>query len=351
VGGVIQTFYGISNLMNDAILFFQRRTSVSHSITPLKIDSTEAYPFLVFPNKNLFDNWHQEVKFRLGLPKYGRNLKSGDVYQDYIVQKFANWRKHPNKKDERVFCGKGRNLPKDLIDKEASVKYKFIEASYKDLEEMGFIKDNPDIITREIYTYNINHTQEVRTLTPLQVERSWCISPEFNAEFLLTLQKKNELRNKYIFDLGPLENGNRISIYFDKEDLLCYRIIDSIGKAYIMRFSHDLFDKEYQLNFKFAKSDSKSYMEFYINGKLIANQLFNYRIPYFSYPNNQVFIGSNINGTYCSKLRMFFADIYFIRDSNKGVIFNYDGRNNNEIFISNDEIIGYKDSSYHFMRR
>jgi len=348
-GTLIERLIGLANFGSNVAAYFKSEPTISN----VKKDSTNLYIFLIFSDKSSFDEWHKEVVFRLGLPKYSRNLGTNEIDDNYIVRQYSNWRKHPNPRDNRILCGFGKRLPIDLINEAAGIKYKFIKATYSEIEEMGFIRDQPNLIGQEVFPYNIPDMPEMTIYIPPFLNRPMEITPEYNMEFQVILFQRHEYRNKYIFDLGSVENRNRISIYLDKEDYLCYRVIDSTRKAHIIKLSHKLFNKKYQLNFKFAKSPDKSYMEIYVNGIAVATQQFNYRIPFYFYNSNITYVGANLDRTYCSKLRIFVMDIYTMIGDRKVGLLSYDGHNLDSIYLSDGEIIAYKDQTgiTHFKRR
>jgi len=349
IGTLIERLIGLANFSRDVVGYFNSEPTISD----LKKDSTNLSNFLIFSDKSSFDEWHKEVVFRLGLPKYSRNLGTNEIDDNYIVRQYSNWRKHPNHNDNRILCGFGKRLPIDLINETAEIKYKFIKATFSEIEEMGFIKDLPKLIGQEIFPYDIPDMPEMTTYTPPFINRPLYITPEYNMEFQVILFQRHEYRNKYIFDIVSVENRNRISIYLDKEDYLCYRVIDSTSKAHIIKLSHKLFNKKYQLNFKFANCPDKSYMEIYINGIAVAIQNFDYRIPFYFYNSNKTYVGANLDRMYFSKLRIFVIDIYRMIDDRKVELLTYDGHNLDSIYLSDGEIIAYKDQTgiTHFNRR
>lgn len=353
IGALIQALYGIANFYKDVENLIVSEQTIPVEDKNTNVDSIESNGFLIFQDKSKFDNWHQDVIFRLGLPKYPRNLVTNEIDQNYSVIQYANWKKHPNPEDNRGRCGYNERLPKDFIDNNAEIKYKFIKASYSDLEEMGFISDKPNIIEKEVFIFDIPDIPEAIKYTKPRTERTWVTSPEYNIEFVIILFKRKELRNKYLSDLGSFDNKSRISVYLDKEDFLCFRVIDENSKAYIIKLSHNLFDKKYQLNFKYGFYYDRSYMEVYINGIPIAIQHFNYKIPFYYYDSNMIFIGANLDGVYCCKLRMFTGNIYVIKDNKNISLISYDGHNLDSIYLSDGEIIVYenKGEPINFIRR
>src|SRR3990170_5181400 len=343
----IQALYGIKNFYEDVFDLFSPNSDLviqnanSTNFTN-NTDSLNLKCFLLFSNKNQFDIWHQEVQFRLGLPKHPRNLLTKEIGDEFTVKQYANWRKNLDTSDNRVICGFNTRVPKDLIDEQAEKKYAFIKVSYKHAEEMGFIKDKPSIFTQEIFQYTIPDLPVYEVLKTPEVSRKPTVTPEYNIELVIILHKQFELRNKYIFDLGSIDNKSRISVYLDKDNYLCFRVIDENSKAYIVKLSNIIFERQLQFNFKFAKHPSISYMEIYLNGKPVAEKIFNYRIPFYYYDNNKIFIAANLDGTYCSALRMYWANVFATKDKHQVKLLTYDARKTDAMFLSDNEIIVYK---------
>lgn len=315
-------------------------------------DSKEKYPitqifkikpFLVFQNMQFFDIWHQEVMFRLGLPKQARKLSTNEIANRYTVKQYANWKRHPDSSDQRIKCSYNEDIPTDLIDEKAESKYKFIKVSHGDLEEMGFIKDKPNIVGEELFEFHApDITESKEYLTPI-INRPWVIFPEYNFEFILCLYRNAEIRKKYIVDLGFIENKSRISIYLDNEDCLCFRIIDENSKSYILRVQHNLFNKKFQFNFKFGGNTKKSYMEIYVNGKAIALQYFDNIIPFYYNNKNMMIVGGNLDGNYCAKLMWFIGKIFVAEQNKIHSLLSYDSSNIDAMVFSGQDIIVYED--------
>lgn len=64
--------------------------------------------------------------------------------------------------------------------------------------------------------------------------------PGWSLQFLLRFGKPVPGRTNYIFDIGGKPDSNRISLYLDEAHELCFRVIDSKGKAKQASVGHGL---------------------------------------------------------------------------------------------------------------
>jgi hypothetical protein len=294
---------------------------------------------------NLFDSWHKDVMFRVGVPRYARRLATNEIDTNYVLRQYAEWHRHPDSSDQRIRCGYDENLPADLIDKNAEWKYGFIKASYSEAEEMGFIKDRPKIVSEQVYDAIIPEIGDLTADAKLDTGRTANVYPEFNFEFIVALGKVVGFRNKYLVDLGCVDNRNRISLYLDREDFLCFRVIDSTSNSYVIRMSHAPLDKRFQIRCKFAKHPQMSYLEVYINETPVSIQRFNYRIPFWYYNKNMMFVGGDLDSTYCCKLKMYKGRIFAIKPDKTETLLSYDAANVQGMVFSGTDVIAYEDSS------
>lgn len=329
---------GIFDFINKLTTNSKKKESL---VGPTELDSSKC--FLVFPNKKSFDVWNKEVGFKLGLPKYPRNATTQEVDNQTKINQYAIFVKHPDSSDPRIRCGFGNNIPKDLIDENASKKFNFIRASYSDIEEMGFIKDNPAITGEEIFDFVAPELLEYVQYTRPVTSRRITSIPEFNFMIVMIMYKRNESRNKYYIDVGITDNKNRISVYHDKKDILCFRIIDENGFARILRVRPSLYNKKYQFNFRFGANPKQSYMEIFLNGQLVAFHETNKMIPLHYMTGSKVNTGANIDGTYCGSMKIITQDYYVIDTDKKKSILHFDYQQLDRMYFSDGEIIYYKD--------
>jgi hypothetical protein len=338
IGGLIQAVYGIANLYKD-IIFSNNNEAYDLSINEPVLENK---CFLVFPNRYFFENWHKEVMFRLGLPKHPRNFITEELQDDSLIKNYANGVKHPNPQDKRIRCGYDEQIPKDLIDDNAAKKYQFIKATYKDVEDMGFINDSPEISKESAFNFSVSEIKEFTSYIQPITNRTWMFSPEYNIGFVMIIYDQVDKRNKYLFDLGSKDNKSRLSIYIDRENNLCFRVIDGKSNSYVLRLFHNLFGKLYQYNFKFASYHDEAYMEIYINGNIVAKKSFENKIPFKYYQSNKVFTGANLKGTYCAKMQYYLADAHIIENEKKLSLFQFDFHKTDNMYFCNGEIVYYR---------
>ncbi|MCA9732360.1 MAG: hypothetical protein H6696_11160 [Deferribacteres bacterium] len=100
--------------------------------------------------------------------------------------------------------------------------------------------------------------------------------------FIVKFYKKNKHQRKFIYDLGEELSKNRISIYFDSEDYLCFRLIDNQQEPYTLKIPKEKYDRFFQqyqyINCEFGISTDSSYMKILQNGTELSHNSVNYKI-------------------------------------------------------------------------
>lgn len=301
--------------------------------------------YLIFEDSTTFRTWHNEVIFIQLLPKYARNLSTDKVSKDVFQSTFINMRKHPNKNDPRVYCSLGNLSHKEFIDSSAQRRYKFVRVSHKDLEDLGFVNDNVDLISEDAKdVYGVYGVPSYVT-NDLSVSRTTVVYPEWNFEFRMKLKKIKENRNAYISDLGSDLNRNRISIFLDNKDRLCFRVIDKNSKAYTIRLNYQMYDSFRHYTFKFARSPRFSYLEVYINGILAGFKHYDYEIPiFFKTENLHQFIGASLEKSYFGKLSALQIKVFQTLEDREIVRFFVDMERQTSIYYIDDKIFAVRDS-------
>jgi hypothetical protein len=89
-----------------------------------------------------------------------------------------------------------------------------------------------------------------------------------------------EKRRRYIVDIGEDLNTSRISILFDNENNLIFRIIDSKSKIHSVNITDKIHSLQlatfYCFYFDYGYTDEYSFMRVYINDKLLGDRFFEY---------------------------------------------------------------------------
>lgn len=111
---------------------------------------------------------------------------------------------------------------------------------------------------------------------------------------------KNQGRDrKFIFDAGN-QKYNRISVYFDNMNNLCFRVIDINSEAHtviMQRSKYNLFDKYNIFLFEIGTSHSYSFIRVTLNGEIEVKNTYDYKINFNSNLNikEDITMGSDIN--------------------------------------------------------
>lgn len=281
-----------------------------------KIESTRQVdkPFLVFEDSSYFLKWHIDVKFKLGLPKFSREVINKKINDSLRVYNYSDMISNFDPKDKRVMCiANKEEVPNEFFDSLAEAKYKFIKVSYQEAEEMGFIKDDPaeDRLILKIINYDFvnTHTQNFINV------RDFMYRPDIWIEGDLKLKENFEYRNKYIIDIGDSSKNllsNRISIYLDQNNNFCFRVIgrDSVisGIKFKIRVPTDYF--HFHCNFGFNNIDT-AYMAIYINNNIVAQETFVNRFK-MDFIHQFFTVGANLKGFYA--LGASFREMYVYKD-------------------------------------
>lgn len=154
---------------------------------------------------------------------------------------------------------------------------------------------------------------EFRKDLKVNIDKSEKSLDGFSLHTIIEFHNKNLQRRQYIFDFGDL-NHDRYSGYLDKNDNICFRIIDSQSESYTIKLSKDkinkLFEKFYYLNFELGLSENYSVLKIYINGREQVRQTFDYRVEIKSFDKVKGKIGANISGSENGAFTMAYMLIY-----------------------------------------
>jgi len=316
---------GIFDFYNN---FFNYKNSEVANSTKSKSDSIiPEQNYLVFHTEEDFDKWHKEVNFKRGLPRHGRNLKTDEVNLKITTKKYTYAEAHPDPQNKKVFCGFDEGVPNELINETAEKKYDFIKVTHRDLEEMGFISDKIEVISENVSTFKIEKipylTNHVKGFTELynssNFKKLLAITPEkipgLSFHLFIRLKKNLKNRNKYIFDYGTSMSKDRISLYLDKNNNLCFRVISVDSHAFTVKIIQKIntynVNELFYLNCRLGYSNNLSIIRILINGNEVAKKEYSCNIKLSGTLKGGV--GCNINGQYCCGLMMPYYSIDVVR--------------------------------------
>ena len=121
--------------------------------------------------------------------------------------------------------------------------------------------------------------------------------PGWSLHLVAAFHRAESQRRKYIYDMGDSDR-NRVSIYFDPDDSLTFRILDSTGDAYTLKTPvEDLaFDEFAYWVFEIGNRDTSSFMTTHINGKEVSRLELGHHLSLVAVDKKGSTLGADING-------------------------------------------------------
>ncbi len=108
--------------------------------------------------------------------------------------------------------------------------------------------------------------------------------PGIDIAMLVKLIRTDENRKQFVYDKGESLDKNRISVYLDELNNLCFRIINKYSETFTIKFTYneypELFSKPLFLFFEYGKSENLSYMKMFINEKVVLKQINKYSLNF-----------------------------------------------------------------------
>jgi hypothetical protein len=252
---------------------------------------------LLFKDRVSFDNWINDVNFKLGYPKHSRSAKTDEVRNDVTgTLTYADPKAHPDKNDKRIVCRIKEEDIAAFINDAAQKKYNFTRISFREAEEIGFFSDRIDLKNEEIKEFKIGTLAKFIDNYEEESQKAFTSDTGISFDLFIKISFMSENRNKYILDFtSGLLNQNRLSIFLDKQNNLCFRIIDNQKQSYIMNVGNTNIQDFMYLHCKYHE-DTKL-LTMLINGKEIGRFLLPKGIE-FILDSYKITIGGNLNGEY-----------------------------------------------------
>lgn len=234
------------------------------------------YDFVMFPSKNYFDRWKEDYNFKMGLPKYARNFDTDSINKRYKVKAKGNWVPHPDTIDKRGITRLGfKTIDSLLADSLYPDNYNFIPITHRDAENIGFISDYIEIRKSNIYekkaVFKVITTDSLRLaqFKHKSSEKSYYYDFEgISIDLIIETYLLNERRNEYIFDRGKDQNQNRISVFFNEDNNICFRVVDNNSDIFMLKVTGQFNDEILFLNFRFDPWKNKLSMEINESGSI-----------------------------------------------------------------------------------
>jgi hypothetical protein len=116
---------------------------------------------------------------------------------------------------------------------------------------------------------------QLKNLTLFSVPEFSQSYPGYSFQMMIYLEKQKTKRRKFIFDSGEFQDRNRISLYLDENNNLCFRIIDQNKESHTLVVPEGKdtfrFDELMFLVCEYVIIGNKSLMKIFVNLKDIGN--------------------------------------------------------------------------------
>jgi hypothetical protein len=104
----------------------------------------------------------------------------------------------------------------------------------------------------------------------------------FSIWMLTKLTEESKSGRKFIVDVGDV-GKNRLSVYLDDKNDLCFRVIDDFSEVYTVKLpkkKYPYLDRFSLFTFEFGKSDRYSFVKIILNGQYQAKSVYDYKIEF-----------------------------------------------------------------------
>ena len=99
--------------------------------------------------------------------------------------------------------------------------------------------------------------------------------PGYSISFMIAIYNNEYNRKAYVFDMGNEINKERLSLYINKSNELCFRIIDSSEEVRTISVNQSTgyftFNRLMFITCEYGEKDNKSFQRILINGKEVEN--------------------------------------------------------------------------------
>lgn len=194
----------------------------------------------------------------------------------------------------RIYSGKASEEKEEL----ASQERKTINENVSDSKDhvINRFEDTDSIITQKIdeAKSEIRKRNNVISDGQKRIEKkiddfndpALIVDSGFSFYIALTTNLLSDRRRKYLFDYGQNETSNRVSLYFDAENNLIFRLIDEVGEINSCKVPESSYTFHDGVPFfifcDVGLSSDYSFMRIRINGKEVSRNQVEYKMNYIS---------------------------------------------------------------------
>ncbi len=330
----IVVYFAIVSVGAAALLHFmpaQPTADISREAGRMLAGKDAEKRLLLFKDQASFDEWHTQVKFRLGLPSYSRSLSTDEVRTDVTrTLTYTRNKRLSGGKDPRVICTFDEQVPPELVNSEAQERYNFTKVSFRQAEEIGFFSDSLELISEKTKEFEAGVGGKRIDDREEAVRKVFTPDSGISFDLFLKLGFVSESRNQYIVDFGIAPNQDRISLFVDRENTLCFRLIDHERRSYILRVRIQEATEFFHLHCKYHQ-DSK-YLKAVINGKEVGKLVLPEETVFEVGP-QVLTIGANLRGEYNGKFSLAYISILRVLKGMVHVVYRDDALNKDTVFV------------------
>ncbi len=293
--------------------------------------------YLLFKDQANFDNWHSLVMFKLGIPSYSRSFLTDEVEPNATRNLYyVKCKRLSGGSDPRVTCTFDNQVPLELLDPDAQEKYSFTKISFRQAEEIGFLNDRLKLASEEVKELRAEIGPNQSTSNHADdVQKGFSPDTGISFDLFLSVDPLHKNRNQYVVDFGAVPNRNRISLFIDRDQAMCFRLIDDKKRSYILKLG--VYETEDFLHLHCKYNENKNSMEASINGEEIGC-FFLQEDVVFKRGTQRLIIGGNLNGEYNSKLMLSYIAVLEISNGRPSIIFRSDAADKSGVFGNNGRV-------------
>jgi hypothetical protein len=188
-----------------------------------------------------------------------------------------------------------------IISYNAKIKgeIKYFTATYRNIVPINISDGNYtyDEYTLEEKVFAANDKME--KIEFFKIEENLSRFQGISINMLIKLNSNNEVREKYIYDLGEKIDSKRVSIYLDESNYLNFRIISAHGEIKAIKLNlREQLDKTIFLNVEIGRKNNYSFTRIGLNGEWMIRDSVSFNTAFIENDNflKTAILGADING-------------------------------------------------------